>query len=66
MFSWSEAHWTPLWMAFQITPMDEIVPVVNFYAIGVKTERKEMFKSVLLLLQVYDGPTFVGQDFIST
>ena len=62
----SAAHWTPHWMAVQVTLMGDTVLVVNVYAPSVKTERESMFESLLLLLQDYDGPMFVGGDFNCT
>ena len=62
MVPWSEAHWTPHWMVFQLTLLGETVLVVNVYAPSVKIEREAMFESLLLLLQTYEGPMFVGGD----
>ena len=53
-------------MAVQLTLLGETVLVVNVYAPSVKTEREAMFDSLLLLLQEYDGPMFVGGDFNCT
>ena len=53
-------------MAVQITLLGETALVVNVYAPSVKTERESMFESLLLLLQAYDGPMFVGGDFSCT
>ena len=58
MAPWSEAHWTPHWMSVQITLLGETALVVNVYAPSVKTERKSMFESLLLVLQEEHGPMF--------
>ena len=63
---WSEAHWTPHWMAVQLKLLVESVLAVNVYAPSVKTEQKSMFESLLLFLQPYDGPMFVNGDFNCT
>ena len=66
MVTKSEEHWMPHWMAVRITLLGETVLAVNVYAPSVKTERESMFKSLLLLLQGYEGPMFVGRDFNCT
>ena len=66
MIPWSEAHWTPHWMAVQLTILDETVLVVNVYGVSVKTELESLFESDLLLLQEYDEPMFIGGDFDCT
>ena len=53
-------------MAVRIALLGETVLAVNVYAPSVKTERESMFKSLLLLLQGYEGPMFVGRDFNCT
>ena len=62
MVPWSKEHWTPHWMAVQITLLGETVLVVSVYAPSVKSEREAVFESLLLLLQTYEGPMFVGGD----
>ena len=53
-------------MAVQLTHLGETALAVNVYAPSVKTEREAMFESLLLLLQAYDGPMFVGGDIDCT
>ena len=43
MEPWHETHWTPHWMAVQITIRGEIVLVVNVYAPTGKAEPETLF-----------------------
>ena len=66
MVPWYEVHWSPRWMSVQITPLGETVLVVSVYAPSVKTERESIFERLLLHLQEYDEPMYVGGDFNNT
>ena len=44
MKPWYETHWTPHWMAVQITILGETDLVVNVYALSGKAEREALLE----------------------